>query len=357
MIKTVRIKKLCEKIKKDGIEGALILKPVNIRYLSGFTGDAGFLLITETRVIFYTDSRYTEQAQKEVIEGIEVREHGYPVTEFMAEQIIDLNISTLGIEEKYMTVDLYRELKEKFSGTFKSIDSYISNMRMIKEESELERIKKAQDIADKAFQYICGFIKPGVTERDIANEIEYYIKKNGASGTSFPTIVVSGKNGSLPHGQPTNKEIRNGEFVTMDFGCVYEGYCSDMTRTIAVGNVDSEMRKVYNTVLNAQISALENIEANMALKDADNIAREFIKKEGFGQYFGHSLGHGVGLEIHEEPGVGPRSDGLLLPGAVITVEPGIYIPGRFGVRIEDMIFVGENGTIDITKSNKQLIIL
>lgn len=307
--------------------------------------------------MFYTDARYTEQAQKEVIEGVEVREHGYPVIEFMFNQIAAMGIDVLGIEEKYMTVAVYRELKEKFSGDFKGIDIYINNMRMIKDKNELDRIKKAQDIADDAFEYICGFIKPGVTEKDIANELEYYIKRRGASGVSFSTIVVSGENGSLPHGQPTDRTIRKGEFITLDFGCVYEGYCSDMTRTVAVGNINGEMKKVYDTVLGAQMVAIERMKANMVLRDVDGIARHFIEKEGFGQYFGHSLGHGVGLEIHEEPGVGPRSDGLLLPGTVITVEPGIYIPGRFGVRIEDMVFVTENEVLDITKSNKELIIL
>lgn len=356
-MKTERIRKLREKIKKEGLEAALILKPVNIRYLTGFTGDAGFVILNTSQAVLYTDFRYIEQAQKEVIQGVEVEEHGYPLDDFMAERIEDLGLSKVGIEEKYMSVELYRKLKERFRGDFSGIDGYISDMRAKKDEGELASIKRAQEIADRAFEHICGLIKPGIKERDIAAELEYFIKKSGASGMSFPTIVVSGANGSLPHGQPTDKEIKRGEFVTLDFGCVVEGYCSDMTRTVAVGDVDSEMKKVYETVLAAQTAAIDKIKSNMLLKDADAIARDVIKEAGYGSYFGHSLGHGVGLEIHEEPSMGPRSEGLLLPGMVVTVEPGVYIPGRFGVRIEDMVFIGEKGITDITKSNKKLTIL
>jgi len=226
---------------------------------------------------------------------------------------------------------------------------------MIKASWEIERISKAEAIGDMAFSHILGYIKEGVSERDIAAELEYFMKKQGAEKTSFDTIVISGKKTSMPHGTPDDKKIENGDFVTLDFGCVYEGYCSDMTRTVAVGKADERQKEIYNIVLEAQLTGLNAIKSGVVCKNADEMARNVIEKAGYGKYFGHSLGHGVGLMIHELPNLSPKSEMMLEDNMVVSCEPGIYIPDFGGVRIEDLVVVsGEKCTI-LSKSQKNLI--
>ena len=233
----------------------------------------------------------------------------------------------------------------------------ISDLRMVKSEEEKEKIIKAQRIAEKAFEHILSFIKPGVSEKDISLELDFFMLRNGAEALSFETIAVSGKNSSMPHGVPGEKKIEKGDFITMDFGAVVDGYHSDMTRTVAVGSVSEKQRSIYNIVLRAKNACLAGLKEGITGKEADAIARDIIAAEGYGKYFGHGTGHGVGVEIHEKPSLSPRNEKPLKRGEIVTVEPGIYLPGEFGVRIEDMAFITSDGCENLTKAPETLIIL
>ena len=238
-----------------------------------------------------------------------------------------------------------------------AVDRAITSLRMIKSADEIALMKSAQEIAERAFTHILDFIKPGVTEREVSLELDYFMLRSGAEALSFETIAVSGVNSSMPHGVPSDKKIENGDFVTMDYGAVCGGYHSDMTRTVAVGNVSAEQKKVYDTVLKAQLAALEAMRPGVRCADADRAARDVIEAAGYGEFFGHGTGHGVGIEIHEEPRVSPTAVDILETGNVVTDEPGIYLPGQFGVRIEDMVLITENGFENLTKAPKELIVL
>ena len=240
---------------------------------------------------------------------------------------------------------------------FLPFNTDLDSLRIIKTQNEINKIKKAEQIGVNAFNHILDYIKTGVTEKDIASEIEYFMKKSGAEKTSFDTIVLSGKRTALPHGMPSGKKIKNGEFVLMDFGCVYDGYCSDMTRTVCLGKPDSDSKKIYNIVKEAQNNALQNIKEGVLASDADTFARDVIKSYGYSDYFGNSLGHGVGLKIHEKPSVSPSSETVLKENMVISCEPGIYIYDKVGVRIEDLIVVKQNGIENLTNITNELIIL
>lgn len=351
-----RLSRLNELLISSGIECALLTKSVDITYFTGFTGDAGYLIIDakNNAATLYTDSRFMEQASYEIYENISLVEHGYPITSYLINELKNLKFDKLGIETSHMTAEMYIDFDKSFNDIVK-IDGYINDLRSIKDNNEIRSIKKAQAITDNAFGHILKFIKPGITEIDVAAELEYFMKKAGAKGTSFPTIAVSGKAGSLPHGQPSGNILKEGMFLTMDFGCIFSGYCSDMTRTVAIGDISDKMTEVYSIVLKAQTNAIKNIKSGMKLKDADNLGRSIIDEAGYGSLFGHGLGHGVGLEIHEAPYLSPRSEGILKPGMVVTIEPGIYLKQQFGVRIEDMLVIGENENEDITMSPKALI--
>ena len=335
----------------------LIVSPENRRWLTGFASSDGYLLITKTEAVFLVDSRYIEAAQKQI-------------TVCECELLISLSEQLPGyIEEMGVTV-LYTEAQRLSVADFEKIkkiapcmcvagdaDSAIDTLRRIKTEDEKKKILRAQAIAEKAFDRILDFIKIGVTEREIALELDFFMLKNGAECVSFETIAVSGKNSSMPHGVPCDKKIEKGDFITMDFGAVVDGYHSDMTRTVAVGEISSKQAEVYETVLSAQLKSLECLKAGVSCVDADAAARDIIRNAGYGAYFGHGTGHGVGIEIHEAPRLSPKSSAILCAGDVVTVEPGIYLPDEFGVRIEDMAFITENGCENLTKSPKNLIIL
>lgn len=349
------IKKLQSHIKSDG-KGILIISEQNRRYFTSFPSSFGMLIVTKNDAVFLTDSRYIEAAQNKidfcrVVESKKLKEQIPQICK-------DLNIEFLQVES-CITVDelnsmrkLFKPVKISTVGTKK----IISACREIKTEYEVEQIKKAQRIAELGFEHIVPLIKPGVTEREISLELDYFMLKNGAEALSFETIVVSGKKSSMPHGVPDDKKIEIGDFVTMDYGAVVNGYHSDMTRTVAVGKVSAKQKEIYNTVLNAQLAAIEKIKAGVLLKDADYAARGVIEKAGYGDYFRHSTGHGVGVEIHESPNLSPKATGKLKAGNIVTVEPGIYLPDEFGVRIEDMVYVTENGCVNLTNTDKNLII-
>lgn len=351
------IKKLQKKL-KDTREGILITSEENLRYFTGFHTSNGLLFVTESKALFLTDSRYIEAAQSK-IKNCRIME-----LKRLSEQTDDI-IKAIGEAEKFlvesekMTVSelkLFRKALKPLRLTTIGADKIISSLREIKDEAELDNITKAQRIAEKAFDNILGFIRPGVTEKEIALELDYFMLRNGADALSFETIAVSGKKSSMPHGVPDEKIVEKGDFITMDFGAVVNGYHSDMTRTVCVGQPSDKQKEIYNTVLKAQLSALQKVSAGTPARDVDAAARDVIKNAGYGEFFRHSTGHGVGIEIHEYPTVSYLSKTILQKGNIITIEPGIYIPDMFGVRIEDMVYVTDEGCINLTNSPKELII-
>lgn len=350
------IEKLQKQLGAD--EAALITSETNRMYFTRFPSSDGFLFVTKEEAVFATDSRYIEAAEAQA-QGCKVLEsNGYARLGEIAGKAGKKRVL---LEAERVTLALHSYLKEKLGraelDASDRLDRIITDLREIKSEEEKNLIIKAQRIAEKAFLHILGFIKPGVTEKEIGLELDYFMLRNGADALSFETIAVSGKNSSMPHGVPTDKRVENGDFITMDFGAVCEGWHSDMTRTVAVGSVSEKQRTVYETVLKAQEASLKAVRSGVTGKKADAAARDIIAAAGWGANFGHGTGHGVGVEIHESPRLSPAYDKELRAGQIVTVEPGIYLPGEFGVRIEDMAFVTENGCENLTAAPKELIIL
>ncbi|MBR1689419.1 MAG: aminopeptidase P family protein [Oscillibacter sp.] len=343
------------------LDALLLTNEANRFYASGFhsAGTDGAALVTRRAVYYFTDSRYTEAAGRALPDGVVLREvgrgRGYAA---LTEEVVQAEgLSRVGFEDAYMTVADYERYRKALSCQLVPAAELLWRLRQVKDAEEREAMVAAQRIAERALEDILGEIRPGVTEKEIAARLQYLMLHYGASDMSFDPIVVSGPNGSLPHGVPSEKAIQSGEFVTMDFGCVYHGYCSDMTRTVAVGHVTEEMRAVYETVLAAQAAGIAAARAGVTGRAVDGAARAVIEQAGYGAYFGHSFGHGVGVEIHEAPNASPMNETPLPAGAVISAEPGIYLPGRLGVRIEDVILLTEEGCEDITLAPKELLIL
>jgi len=349
-----RIAKIRSYIEAKDIDAFLIIKPQNIRYLSGFTGSNGQLLITKSENYLITDFRYINQAKQESF-NYQIIKQEKKMTDTIKEVCLQEKIKKVAFEEDQMVFKMHETYCQMLN--LVPASKLLTQIRAIKDHEEIIRLKKAIDLTDQAFKHILPYIKPGVKEKDIALELELFLRKNGAEAKSFDYIVVSGPRGALPHGVASDKEIKIGELVTMDFGCIYEGYCSDITRTVGVGKLKNKQKEIYNIVLEAQVTGLNYIKANIKCQDIDNIAREIITKAGYGEYFGHSLGHGIGLEVHEDPKLAKGNDQLLQPGMVVTVEPGIYIPDFCGVRIEDIVLINENNVEILTKSCKDLLII
>lgn len=349
-----RLEKLRNLLQKEKIEGLLITSPINRRYLTGFTGTAGVALVTNNDAFFITDFRYTEQASEQV-KGFDIKEHQGPIENTVAELVEALHIKSVGFEKHDLTYGLYEKYNNSIQSNLIPSDALIEKLRLIKDQDEINIIKDACKIADDAFNHILDYIKPGVKESDISNELEFFMRKQGATSSSFDIIVASGYRSALPHGVASSKEIQSGELVTMDFGASYNGYASDITRTVAVGEISEELETIYNTVLEAQLKGVEGIKAGITGKQADALTRDYIDQQGYGKYFGHSTGHGLGLDVHEMPRLSLHSDEMLEPGMVVTVEPGIYIPNVGGCRIEDDILVTEDGNERLTHSPKDLI--
>lgn len=342
-------------IEEKSLDALILSDGYNMRYLSGFSGAAGYLYISPQRRIILTDSRYTVQAREE--------SQGFEVMEVSGNYIDALNglletdlARIVGIEDLTMTCHEYLQMKEK--GWMKELvpltDS-VNKLRMVKTAEELKKIAMAEAIGDKAFAHILDFIRPGQTEMDVANELGYQMRSLGAQNLSFETIAASGENSAKPHAVPSDRKIKNGDFLTMDFGCIYEGYCSDMTRTIVVGKASEEQKKIYTTVLHAQLEALKTIHAGVTGCAVDKAARDLIAEAGYGKCFGHGLGHSVGLYIHEDPRFSPAYTTVIPENVTMTVEPGIYVEGLGGVRIEDLVVVKKGGYENFTHSPKQLI--
>lgn len=343
----------------EEVNGLLLTSRYSRHYAAEFDIAEGVAIVSKKGCRYFTDSRYIEAAQKG-IKGFEVimtdREH--PYTQLINEAIGDFGITALGYEEHYLTVEEMDSYESKLNvKVFIGMHAQISGFRAVKEDWELANMRKAQEIADKAFSEVCTRIKAGMTEKQLQAELIYCLYKNGGEGLSFDPIVVSGPNTSLPHGVATDRVIREGDFITMDFGTLYHGYCSDMTRTVAVGYVTDEMEKVYNTVLQAQLAGIAATRAGVKGKDVDAAARQVITDAGYGDYFGHGYGHSLGLEVHEAPNCSPSGETVMEAGMVSSAEPGIYLPGKFGVRIEDVVVFTADGCENITHSPKKLIIL
>lgn len=343
------------------LDALLITDPYNIRYLSGFRGGEGALYISKNQNVLITDSRYTEQAEKEsefeVIEENNKHNRMQILTECIQKEKNGLNQSfSMGYEDDYMVCSELAKLREKLPVTkWAPLKHHINDLRRIKTKEEIDFLAKAESIGDYAFSQIIKVLKPGMTELEVAATLEYHMKMAGAEDLSFSTIVASGIHSSMPHAIPDEKKLEYGDFLTMDFGCKYKGYCSDMTRTVVIGKASEKQREVYQVVLNAQLAALDSLCAGKTGKEIDAVARTIIEKEGYGKYFGHGLGHSVGLYIHENPRLSPSDNTVLEEGMIETVEPGIYIPGFGGVRIEDMVVVTKNGCRNLASSPKELI--
>ncbi|MBR6223529.1 MAG: aminopeptidase P family protein [Lachnospiraceae bacterium] len=352
-----RIKRLVASFPPE-LDVVLISDPYSMRYYTGFTGGEGYVIVDrDEKSAVITDFRYTEMVGKECPDAkcIEIPS-GKRGVEIAAETLKKMGISSVGIEEKHLTVSLMSKLQERLPDiNWVSASELIAKPRAIKDEKEIELIARAEAIGDEAFSHILDFIKPGMTEIEIGLELEFTMRRLGASGLSFDTIVASGENSSMPHAGVSDRRLQAGDLVTMDFGCVYQGYCSDMTRTIAIGDLSDEQMKIYQTVWTAQALALDEIRPGMNCKDIDKVARDYIYEAGYEGCFGHGLGHSVGLFIHEEPRFSPTCDEIIRPGMVITVEPGIYISGKYGVRIEDLVVITEDGYRNLAHSEKELI--
>lgn len=349
-----RIILLREKMKQQGLESIIIFSPENINYFTGFTGGSGALLITTNRSILLTDFIYSEQARQQT--SIEILEYKGDINNSIKEVIDANNIQNMGFEDNFISYLRYQQIIN-LSKELIPIKEMIDDLRLIKDDEELNNIRKAVSIGDNAFSYILDFIRPGAAENEIAVELEYFLKKNGAQSLAFDTIVASGQRTSLVHAQPSEKRIEYGDIVLLDFGCKYNGYCSDMTRTVFVGKASDEQVKIYNIVLEAQLRALDYIYKDKTGSEVDKIARDYIIEKGFGENFGHSLGHGVGMRVHENPRLSLNYNRVLNSGMVVTVEPGVYIEAFGGVRIEDMVIIRDNGVENLMKSPKTLTIL
>ena len=352
-----RIAKIKDYLEEKDIDGFLIIKPQNIRYLSGFTGSNGQLLITKSKSYLFTDFRYIDQAEQES-SGYQIIKQEKKMIDAVKEICLQEKIKEMAFEEDQMVFKMYEAYYQALKPvSFVPASQFLSQIRAIKDQEEILLLKKATALADQAFKHILSYIKPGVKEKDIALELEFFLRKNGAEAKSFDFIVASGSRGALPHGVASDKEIKAGELVTMDFGCIYDGYCSDITRTVGVGKLEDKQKEIYNIVLEAQRAGLDFIQAGVECQNVDSAAREIIARAGYGEYFGHSLGHGIGLEVHENPTLAKGNEQKLQPGMVVTVEPGIYIPRFGGVRIEDMVLIQENYLEILTKSYKDLLII
>lgn len=353
-----RLEKVRAALAERNLDGALIYKPENRAYVSGFTGTAGWLLITPAKAWLITDFRYVEQAAAQA-PAFEVIKPESTVAALLATLCEQQQIKRLGIQGDYVTVDDFHTYADALSGReLVSMAGAVETLRMVKDEEELKRMRRAAAIADETFTHILSYIKPGVAERDIAVEMEYKMKKLGAEGLAFDIIVASGVRSAMPHGVASEKQIGTGELVTLDFGAIYQGYCSDMTRTVMVGEPTARQREIYAIVLEAEKRGVAATRAGINGKELDEVCRGYIREKGFAEAFGHSTGHGVGRYIHEGPRLSVRGEKeILKPGMVVTIEPGIYLSGWGGVRIEDMVLVLENGCESLSHSPRELLIL
>ncbi len=340
------------------VDGLLLTSRFSRMYGAQHDIAEGMAIVTKAGCRYFTDSRYIEDAENNIT-GFEVimMDAAHPYSQLLNEAISDFGVKSLGYEESYMTVAEFNSLKEKLNAELIPYNEKIHSFRAVKESWELDRMRKAQEITDQAFAEVLGKIRVGMSEKELQAEVVYCMLKNGADGLAFDPIVVAGPNTSMPHGVPGDRAIAPGDFVTMDFGAMYQGYCADMTRTVAVGFATPEMQHVYDTVLEAQNAAIAFSKAGVMGKEIDAVARQVITDAGYGKYFGHGYGHCIGMECHEAPNCNPRDERIMQENMVSSAEPGIYLPGKFGVRIEDLVVFTADGCENLTKSPKNLLIL
>ncbi|MDT2820736.1 aminopeptidase P family protein [Enterococcus devriesei] len=351
-----RIEKLRALMEKAIIDAYLVTSPANLRYLTNFTGTAGMALITLDQAFFITDFRYIEQASEQ-IQGMTIIQHQGDIVSEILKLMESESVNVLGFEDAVMTYADYSIFEEVIDAELAPASGLIEKLREQKDDGEIAIIEKACAIADEGFDHVLKMIRPGMTEIEVANQLDFYMRSLGASGTSFETIVASGARSALPHGVASEKMIEQGDLITLDFGCVYQGYVSDITRTFAIGDPGQQLKDIYQIVLEAQKKVLEVAQAGVTGSQLDAVARDFISEAGYGEAFGHSTGHGIGMEIHEGPNISRSNDEPLMEGNVITDEPGIYLPGLGGVRIEDDLVILAEGNRILTQSPKELIIL
>ena len=351
-----RIEKLRALMKKEVIDAYLVTSPANLRYLTNFTGTAGLAFITLEKAFFITDFRYTEQAGEQVQAMTIVQQQGDVVGEII-KLMESEGINVLGFEDAFMTYAEYSVFEEVIDAELAPASGLIETLREQKDDGEIAIIEKACTIADEGFEHVLKMIRPGMTEIEVANQLDFFMRSLGATGTSFDTIVASGVRSALPHGVASTKTIEQGDLITLDFGCVYQGYVSDITRTFAIGDPGQQLKDIYQIVLEAQQKVIDVAQAGVTGAQLDAIARDFITEAGYGEAFGHSTGHGIGMEIHEGPNITRFNDEPLKVGSIITDEPGIYVAGLGGVRIEDDLVILAEGNRILTHSPKELIII
>ncbi len=351
-----RIERIQNELVKKELDAIVLFSEPNVRYAGQFAFTDGAVAVTRDKAVLLTDSRYIEAAAAEA-KDVETRlfDAEHPFYDELKAALA--GCARIGAEEDQLAHARWESLGEKLGHDLLPAEEILRTLRAVKEPGEIDAITVAQRIAEQAFEEMLDYLRPGLTEREIAAELTYRMMRLGGEGNSFDPITITGANTSKPHGVPGKAVVREGDFVTMDFGTIVNGYHSDMTRTVAVGHATEEMRKVYDTVLKAQLAGIELMTTAHTGADVHNAAAKVIADAGYGKYFGHGFGHSVGLEIHENPSANPRNDVLLPAGAVVTAEPGIYLPGKFGVRIEDMVVIGEGAGINLTKAPKELIIV
>ena len=349
-----RIERLRALLTEKVVDAVLVTKEENVHYFSGFRGDSTALLVTHERLLLVTDSRYTEQASTEasLYEIVEQRDGLYRK---VAELAVEAGVVALGYEGAALVCDQYEKLKEMLGEIFFDTSLALDALRQVKDADEIALIRRACAIADEGFAHIIRYIQPGMTEMEVAAELEHYMRTLGSERPAFQTIIASGVRGSLPHGVASDKVIARGELVTMDFGAVCAGYHSDITRTICVGRADVRQREIYDAVLSAQMRALAALRPGVTGIEVDRIARDSLAEKNFEQYFGHGLGHSLGLEIHEEPRLSKAGKHIMQPNMLITDEPGVYIPGWGGIRIEDTVLITADGSEPLTRAPKEFI--
>ena len=351
-----RLKKIRELLEQKNVDAVIITNPVNRRYLSGFDGTDGVLLISHDKAYLVTDFRYVDQAAAQA-PLFTIQRWKDDLYKSLALLIEDAGWIRLGFESKHVVYSVYGEMSDKFSIELIPLDQTAEKQRIIKSDAELDILRRGAKVTDRAFEYLLSLIKAGMSEKELALGLEIYLLQHGAEKASFRFIVASGKRGAMPHGTASEKTMSEGELVTIDFGAIFEGYATDMTRTVALGSIDKRGREIYGIVYKAQEQSAAAVKAGMQCSEVDAVARDIISEAGYGNYFGHGLGHGVGLETHEQPVLNSRSETILEQGMVATVEPGIYLPDWGGVRIEDMVCVTDNGPELLTKSPRELIII
>jgi len=351
------LRQIAAKLGEYELDAMLISSVPGEFYAVGMNGE-GFAVVTPEQTLYLTDSRYIEVA-RETVTDAEVRQtdRERKCSVLLNEFLDAKGIRRLGVEDGYMPVKQYQKYQKELHAKLIPANDLLTGLRASKDEEEYRRMVQAQEITDAAFTAICGYIRPGMTESEIAARLIYEMLRRGAEKVSFDPIVASGPNGSKPHAIPSARQIQTGEFVTLDFGCKFGGYCSDMTRTVAVGAVNDDKRRVYDIVLQAQLAGIATSRAGVPGADIHAAAAKVIQEAGYGPYFGHGYGHSLGLEVHEDPSAHTRNHNPMPVGAMVSAEPGIYLPGQFGVRIEDVVRMEEGGCTDITRSPKELIVL